>query len=346
MPTQRILLIGCFSPGHLPGSLARAFERLGYEVFGFDSDRAYFEAAVGAGNRFVRRLLRRALWARMNLSTIEVVRCVRPALVLTVKGTYLHPETIRRIRQGFGVPFVNYYADNPYCGMPWNPRKSSTQRRDLIHALREYTRVWIWERGMAQRLAGDGVAAAYLPFGVDAKLFRPSAPAACPECGQQHQVVFVGQHSDKRQAHIAAVRQHPVALWGGRWQRGAASLNGCAQVHQRPAFGADCATLYCSAAVSLNVVDDLNMPGHNMRTFEITGSGGLMLSTYTVEQAEFFPEGEAALYYRDPAEIDDTIARALRDRCWAERIRQRAYTIAANHPYTDRARVMAADVGL
>ncbi len=346
MPNKRIVLIGAFAPGHLPASLASAFERLDYEVFRFDADRAYFEAGPGARNRFIRRALRRLFWNRLNQSTFEIIHSVRPAFVLAVKGTYLHPETIRRVRRESGVPFANYYADNPYCGRPWNPRKSSTQRRDLIQALREYTRVWIWERGMAKRLVADGVAAEYLPFGVDPEISRPSEPAVCAECGQWHQVVFIGQHSDKRQAHIAAVRLHSVALWGGRWQRAASVLEGHVQIHQRATFGADCAKLYSGAAVSLNVVDDLNMPGHNMRTFEITGSGGLMLSTYTAEQAEFFPEDEAALYYRDPAEIDEQIGRALQEPRWADRLRQQAVAIAADHHYTKRARAITADLGL
>ncbi|MBI4514602.1 MAG: glycosyltransferase [Deltaproteobacteria bacterium] len=344
MSNRRVLLIGPFGPGQLPESFARAFERLGYEVFRFDSDRAYFEAGPGPGNRFVRRLLRRVLWERMNRSTCEIIRCVRPRFVLTVKGTYLHAETVARVRRELGVPFVNYYADNPYCGVPWNPRKSSTQRRDLIAVLREYTQVWIWERGMAQRLVTDGVAAGYLPFAVDPEISRPLTPAACAECGTRHEVIFIGQHCEKRQAHIGAVRQHSVALWGSRWQRAAAALNGQARIHQGAVFGADCAALYSSAALALNVVDDLNMPGHNMRTFEITGSGGLMLSTYTAEQAEFFPEDQAALYYREPAEIDDKIERIRGDRPWAARLRKNALALAAGHQYTERAQTIAANL--
>ena len=33
-----------------------------------------------------------------------------------------------------------------------------------------------------------------------------------------------------------------------------------------------------------------------------------MLARYSAEQDEFFPENEAAVYYRSPAELDDKIA--------------------------------------
>jgi spore maturation protein CgeB len=71
-----------------------------------------------------------------------------------------------------------------------------------------------------------------------------------------------------------------------------------------------------------------------------------LLSTYTVEQAEFFPENEAAIYYRDSGEIDDKLDRVVRDRNWAERLRHRASAIAAQHPHTERAKTITAELGL
>jgi spore maturation protein CgeB len=199
---------------------------------------------------------------------------------------------------------------------------------------------------MAGRLAADGVAASYLPFGVDADALRPTSPGICTECTEPHGVVFIGQHSDKREKHLAAVLGHSVALWGSRWNRAMGSFDGRHRIHRAPAFGAACAKLYASAGVSLNIVDDLNMPGHNMRTFEVPGAGGVMLSTYTAEQAEFFPENEAALYYREPGEIDDKIEHILTDREWAQTLRQRAFAIAGKHHYTERAKVIAVDLAL
>jgi spore maturation protein CgeB len=107
-----------------------------------------------------------------------------------------------------------------------------------------------------------------------------------------------------------------------------------------------CATLYRSAVVSLNIVDDLNMPGHNMRSWEIPASGGVMLSTYTAEQAEFFPEGEAALYYRTPGELDAILAKAKGDPRWIESLRRKGSEISARNHYDVRIRAMLQDLGL
>jgi len=346
--STRILIIGAFAPGDLAASYARGFEQLGLDVIRFDADRAYLEASPFAGNRYFRRAFRGSLWRKLNLATIALARDVRPQVVLATKAAYLDPETIQTVRRELGVPFVNYYPDNPYCGVPLNPRKTSAQRHDLLTALQQYLRVWTWEPSLTSRLQRDNVAAAYLPFGFDEGLLDPSAgPASsCAECNGDHRVVFVGQHSDKREDHIDAIHRHAVALWGARWPRAARRFDGRHAIHRTGRFGAATAALYAAADVSLNVVDDLNMPGHNMRTFEIPGSGGVMVATHTAEQAAIFPEGEAALYYRTPSELDALIDRVRSEPDLAARLRRNGQAIAREHSYRRRAESMLADLGI
>jgi hypothetical protein len=342
---NRILIVGPFAEGSLPSTFGDAFENLGWDVFRFDCDRAYFDYAQHV---VVRRLFKSVLWNRVNRTTVEIVRTLRPSVVLVLKGAYLDPETIRHVRAQLGIPIVNYYPDNPFCGVPLDPRKTSAQRRDLLDALAQYTHVWIWEASLADRLRQLGVIATYLPFGVDPQLVEGACapPARCEECDGTHAVVFVGQHSVKRHAHIKRIRRAQVSIWGNRWARAERSIGRRHYIHRQRCSGRRPSALYAAAGVSLNVVDDLNMPGHNMRTFEITGSGGLLLSSYTVEQDRFFPDGVAALYYRSPEELDWQIERVLGDRAFGCQLRSTARAMAAEHSYTARAASMLADLGI
>ena len=149
---MRALIIGPFGPGDLAASYARGFEQLGHEVHRFDSDQAYRESSRFAGNRYLRRAFRPWLWHRVNRATVAIARAVRPQLVLAVKAAYLNPDTIQLVRRELGAPFVNYYPDHPYCGVPWNPRKTSAQRSDLLTVLQQYSRVWTWEPSLSERL--------------------------------------------------------------------------------------------------------------------------------------------------------------------------------------------------
>lgn len=342
-------MIGPNGPGALAESYARALERLECDVYRFDSDRALQTASQFSNNRVMRRIMRPLLWTRVNNSTVEIARCVKPGLVLAVKCCYLHPETVRFIRVDLGIPIVNYYPDHPYCGVPLDPREgASTQRCNLIEVFREYNAVWTWEKRLVERLCRDGVNASYLPFGVDADLFYPrkEPPSPCVECRRDHDVIFIGHYNRKRGAHISAIRRHSVALWGVGWSRLSPEPSKYHRIHTSPTFGAATSLMHLHAEISLNVVGDLNIPGHNMRTFEIPASGGIMLADYSSQQAEFFPEDEAAAYYRTPSELDDKIDRLLCDAELRDRIRRNGASIAAEHTYDRRASVILREMGL
>lgn len=81
-----------------------------------------------------------------------------------------------------------------------------------------------------------------------------------------------------------------------------------------------------------------------MRTFEIPACGGLMLSTFTREQADFFPEGEAAFYYRDPGQLDGIVDRLLKDDQTRDQVKRNALKISRDHDYRLRAEEMLAQL--
>ena len=347
MTNRKVLVIGPSNVGALPESYARAFERLGMEVIRFDSEQAMMRASRFTGNRIVRRAMRSCLWNAVNREAVEVVERVRPALIFAVNCKFFHPETIRNIRQSAGVPFVNYYPDHPYIGVSWDPREPSTLRRDLIETLRQYTIVFMWERGLVKRLRGDGVEARYLPFAVDPEISRPQSVAEglpCDVCKVNHDVSFVATYTRFRCAEVAAIKKHTIAIWGGNWPRKWRTLSGQHRAHP-PIWGTLVGDVYARAPLSLNVLNAENLGGPNMRTFEVPGSGGVMLARYSAEQDEFFPENEAAVYYRSPEELDDKIAWVLGDPELRARLRRNAVRLAAEQTYDVRAACLLHECG-
>ncbi len=348
MINRRILVIGPTSEGALPESYARAFERLEMEVVRFDSDRALMRASRFSGSRILRRVLRPGLWNSVNREAIEIAQGTRPALIFAVKCSFFHAETVREIRKTVGAPFVNHYPDHPYIGVRWDPREASALRHDLIEVLRQYSTVFMWERSLMERLKSDGVEAKYLPFAVDPELNKAqSVPEGlhCSTCNATHDVAFVATYTRYRCAEVAAVRRHAVAIWGNNWPR---KWRASAEQHRvhTAVWGSAVGDIYAQAAISLNVLNAENLGGPNMRTFEIPGSGGVMLARYSPAQNEFFPENEAAAYYRTPEEIDDKIEWLLQDGDARARIRKNAARLAAAQTYDVRAVQVLRECGL
>jgi hypothetical protein len=344
---RKILVIGQTAKGALPASYASAFEQLGLEVCRFDPDAAAVRGRRFAQNRLAQRLLRRTIWDAVNRELLEVVRSVRPSLVLAVKGSFLHPETVREVRRLTGAPFFSYYPDNPYIGLPWDPREASALRRDLIEVLRQYDVVWMWEHSLIERLRRDRVEARYLPFAADPAFYRPQPDdegLACAACGAEHQVAFVATYSRARRKELSAVRHHQVAIWGDHWPAGWRRAGAQHRTHDN-AWCEQAAHIHARAPVSLNLLNTQSLEGHNMRTFEIPACGGVMLTRYTRVQDEFFPEDQAALYYRSAEELEDKLRWALGDRELRGRIRRQAALLAAPHTYKARAAALLGALG-
>jgi spore maturation protein CgeB len=345
---KKVLVIGPSNEGALAESYARAFERLGMELVRFDSERALMQAGRFAGKRILRRVLRSSLWNAVNREAMELAQRVRPAIIFAMKCSFFHPETVRQIRKTVGAPFVNYYPDHPYIGIRWDPREASALRRDLIEVLRQYSILFMWERSLVERLQRDGVEAKYLPFAVDPELFRPQSGGEglhCDACHLTHDVAFVATYTRARCAEVAAIRKHTAAIWGNNWPQKWRTLLGQHRVHP-PVWGKAVSDIYARAAVSLNVLNAENLGGPNMRTFEIAGSGGVTLARYSAAQDEFFPENEAAVYYRSPAELDNKIESVLGDPELRVRIRRNAARLAASQTYDVRAAQVLRECGL
>jgi spore maturation protein CgeB len=66
--------------------------------------------------------------------------------------------------------------------------------------------------------------------------------------------------------------------------------------------------------------------------------GGLMLTSRTAEQQEFFPENEACYMYADVAELKDKVEYILANKQEADRVRARGMERVREHSYTNRAR--------
>jgi len=347
--THKLLVIGPLNPGDLAASYARAFERLGLDVVRFDSELVLQRATRFRGNRLLRRALRASAWNAVNREAADFAERVRPSLIFAVKCSFFHPETIRRIRKSTGVPFVNHYPDHPYIGVRWKRGEASALRRDLLDVFREYSIVFMWEQSLTERLQRDGVEARLLPFASDPELFHPQAQSdegfACAQCNAKHDIAFVAHFSRHRCSEVSAIRAHQVAIWGSNWPRDWQTGSGQHRVHA-PIAGNEISKIYAGAKISLNVLNAENLGGPNMRTFEITASGGVMLARYSPEQAAFFPEGEAALYYRSPEQIDGQLDLLLGDRGLRDRLRRNASRLAAAESYDLRAATVLRECGI
>jgi glycosyltransferase involved in cell wall biosynthesis len=332
-----ILLHGNLLWSRLGASYKRAFESLGHRVAGVDirdrPDRLPWWLTNRFANRVTRhsRALRRWGARAWTDALLDTARTVRPDLVFILEGRYVFPRTVRELQRVAGsVVFFN--ADSPFADNP-------NSRPEHPPAAREADRFFIWSRRLARRLEETGVSPVhYLPFGWDPKWFPPAEPSPDPE----HEVVFVGNWDRYRERWLEPVaRRFDLKIWGAPyWKtrpRSGSALPSCWQGGRLP--GPEAAEVIANARVCLNVLREQNLPdGTNMRTFEVPGCGGFLLSTRTPGAEDIFPDGEAGAYFDDRDEMLDKIDDYLTHDDERRAIAAAAHDVVANHRYLHRAR--------
>src|SRR5262249_27302557 len=106
--------------------------------------------------------------------------------------------------------------------------------------------------------------------------------------------LFIGAYDRQRAAWLDQLKEDDLDIYGNsKWKSRNIFRPRVARAYrQRSLYGDDYTTAIQSAKGIINLLRDQNMleASHNMRTFEVPGYGGLLISQRTDEQLQFFEE--------------------------------------------------------
>jgi spore maturation protein CgeB len=278
-------------------------------------------------NQYLRS--RGAKWLNENL--LNSVQDASPDFVFITNGDFLSPETIRTIRIK-RCPIYIFHADNPF-------QPSPNARPEYLPCAVEASSYFIWSQSLISRLQKLGVKdVRYLPFAWDEEIFPPSILSSHPE----YDLVFIGGWDRDREALLAPLARHfNLKIWGPDYwatrTRRDSLLRFCWQ--GGAAEGPEAALIISRAKITLNILRKQNLPdGINMRTFEVPGCGGFLLSTSSTGAIDIFPEEKAGAYFSDFDECAQRINHYLLDGISRKNISEAAHQIVRrNHTYVHRA---------
>jgi spore maturation protein CgeB len=209
-----------------------------------------------------------------------------------------------------------------------------------------------------ERFRAAGVDSAYLPLAFDDAVLdrlRAQGVAPDPAARRPHAVAFVGGVDPRVHGAGTALLERvaataPIELWG----YGAAALSNGSLLrarHRGEAWGLDMYEVLARSRIVLNRhIDVAGDFANNMRLYEATGAGALLLTDAKRNLTDLFVPGEEVVAYRDAddlvAKIEELSAddarrtaiaaagqrRTLRDHTYRQRMVELAELLSARQP--------------
>jgi spore maturation protein CgeB len=324
-------------------SYMRALRSFGLTVVQFDleAERRAVAPLGKLGHRLVMTHLDLFSYnARANRSLVRAAMDHRPALVVVMGVEDVRPATLLQLKISVpGVKIVNIFPD-----MLFNVKGSMFPCLPLYDLFCCHTR-----SGVPFLKQAGCPGAFYLPLAADPTLHRPEALDDADRRAYGCDLVFVGTLRPEHADLFAALEGMDLRIFGdGKW-RSAKSPWVRSRYQGRPLMtGRECSKAHAAAKICLNPIDPLDLPGHNMRTFEVPAVGGFPLVKRTEEVLGFFEEGKSVACFDTKEELVDKVRHYLARPDERRAIAENAHrtVIEGGHTYRDRVKTLFAELDL
>jgi hypothetical protein len=320
--SPRIVVVGEPAEAGLRSSLIRGFRANGCSVNALDwGPWSPVWLASAAFRRPIFAMgFRRELRRRIDV----LAESGRPDLVLVVKGALLDRTSIEYLRSRLESPVVCWNPDSPFDDA------ISNSGAGIPRTISSYDAYVTWADDVAERLSAIAARVLVIPFAWDPDIMCPAAGSGVAA----GRIVFVGTGSRERAASLASLAQFRPLVFGAGWPK----IEG---VDVRPPVrGAEFCAIAGEARWNLNLLRQQNARSHNMRTFELPGSGGNQAAPDTADHREFLGNDARTVLFQSRAELESILGSDPDD------LPPRSPTLLEGHTYRDRVVQLLGELGI
>jgi spore maturation protein CgeB len=300
--TMRVTIVGAGPKYNAEEYYGRAFASLGHAVSYIDQYAGvenptftrWVSTRLGPGFRLLESL-------PVNTNPVARVSATRPDIVMVFKGEMLTTPTIRKLCNEFACLF--FYPDNHRF-----PLILENRLRDYVTVFVGAHRLGFFERFRPRRLVP-------LQWACDPIIHKPNQLGTPPV----YDVSFIGTPYPNRFRVLASIRTAEVfgPYWGPL----------CPGRSHGPVYGPQYVEAIAKSRINLEIHHRININADDsgMRSFEVCGSGGFVLSDYVPSLKASLPGivtyrsiadlGEQIKHYLNNPKERAEIADELRDLC-------------------------------
>jgi spore maturation protein CgeB len=336
---KNILLLGAVNPGAIENYYTSGFEKCEVRVDRFDIYERYVQTlSRSVFNKVLNKISPAIFYRPINEDLLAFIKGKFYDAIVVFKGMEIFPETLPLLRKHTNV-LANFNGDHPYdFYFPGSGNKNVSE------GIKHYDIYFSYARSIVERLQQESNKAAYqIPFGFDASIYQPNANSAP---AFQSDFLFIGAYDPQRANYLNKLDSSQVKIYGDeKWSSRNQKYPTILKAYQNKSlFGKEYQLALKNASGIINLLREQNLveKSHNMRTFEVPGSGGVLLSQRTDEQQEFFEDGKEAIFFDSMEELKSKIKFLAASPATIQQIKSAAYirSIKSGYSYDDRSRQM------
>lgn len=295
---MRILLVGSFEYAMYAPAFEAGFKSLGHEVFSIDYDKYKLK------NSFIFRFLNRIqdryhigiFLAKYNHDILQAATAFKPNFIFLYRCYSVKQTTIIRLKnEGFFI--FTYNNDDPFSYKPsryfFRHYFQTTKNADVNLVYRQKNVEDF------KRLGIENIRI-ILPYFITKNNYRIPVKRDIP-------VAFLGHYENDGRDRLILALKHagvPVTIFGGgQYWKQSPLYDSLRDIMQPGMPGPSYNETINRLQIALVFFSKLNHDTYTRRCFEIPATKTLMLSEYSVDMDDMFPEDECACYFRNEDEL-------------------------------------------
>ena len=265
-----------------------------------------------------------------NKVLLDRIRETTPQLVFVIKGEYIFPETINKIKHECEC-VINWNPDSPF-----NPINSTNY---LLDSIPLYDVHFTWSEFLIPEFVKHSAKRVeYLPFAYDPFLHFPVDLKKDEIKHYGSDLVFVGTWDEEREVILEQLVEFDLKIWGNNWENLSSKSKLKKHWFSKAVYGKEVAKIGNASKISLNFLRNQNIHSHNMRTFEIPAIRGFMLASFSREHSKLFKIGKEIECFANINDLKAKIKYYLGHKLQRHKIALSGYEAVINggHSYANR----------
>ena len=337
MQIKNLLLIGQFIPGSIERYFIEGLQKCGIGITTFDVAGQYrntIEKSVA--NRIVNKISPHFFYRPLNERLVRFIQQKKYDVILVFKGMELFPSTVKTLKRHAAI-LANFNCDHPFRF--YSPGSGNN---NVLNSIPSYDVHFSYAKSIVEQLKQKFSKDAYcIPFGFNSHI---ECPPGFASRSYKNRILFIGDYDDDRASYLNRLKFKGLDIYGNLKWRTRNLLRPYVRTayKNKPLFGSDYAKAAVSSTGIINLLRKQNIAeeSHNMRTFEVPGYRGLLISQRTKEQLEYFEEDKEAIYFDTMDELNDKLRYLCNNNAAVERIKQAGYerALQSNYSYDERSR--------